>query len=87
MRLQILAWKRIFSWFHCWMKREFIIWMDKEFAASRLILTPCDLEGYQLPVPVGMGTQSVHLQTMYEELFSLYGGKGQMPKPRYCRSR
>ena len=32
-----------------------------------------------------MGTHSVHLQTMYEELFSLYGAKANV-KPRYCRS-
>ena len=65
---------------------EFIIWMDKDSPLRDCdSLTPCDLEGYQLPVPVGMGTHSVHLQTMYEELFSLYGAKANV-KPRYCRS-
>lgn len=65
---------------------EFIIWMDRDSPLRKLdLLSPRDLEGYQLPVPVGMGAHSTHLQTMYEELFSIYGAKANV-KPRYCRS-
>lgn len=64
---------------------EFVLWVDR---ASSLLgkspLTPRELEGYQLPVPVGFGAKS-YLNQLYEELFARYDATPNI-MPRYCHS-
>ncbi|MEG0376471.1 MAG: LysR family transcriptional regulator [Raoultibacter sp.] len=65
---------------------ELIIWMDEDSPLLGLeLLSPADMEGYVLPVPVGGSTINGCLPVMYEELFSAYGAKPNI-KPRYCES-